>query len=84
VNADTRNAVLAILKKCRTLDEADKALLKVSPIPSRSLRWGLFDGFVGRPRTVTLLDGQNSGQVRADYLEGCEIGRELSMRRLPS
>lgn len=86
MNSKTRNEARTILEGCETLADADKGLFKL--VESRAMRWGLFDGWSGRTRTLAGLIPMNelepSPQVKKDYREGCEIGRELSMREVPS
>lgn len=82
-----RNQAREILSQCKTLHDAEEALCKINPVLSLALRWGLHDGFRGRPRTLTgfAQEGERvSDDDRLDYNEGCEIGRELSLREVPS
>lgn len=79
-----KNQAAPLLVTCQTLADADHLLMKVRPLPSRALRCGLFDGFAGRPRTTAgLAIDPPPKEVVMDYQEGCEIGRELSLRNVP-
>lgn len=74
----TKNAALEILRKCTSLDDAEHGL-QTLPKASLGMRWGLWDGWSGRRRTLAGV----SDKEKYDYLEGCEIGCELSLRNLP-
>ena len=83
-----KNKCLEILKKSTTLEEADKLLSSVFELKQHekmAIRWGLWDGWRGRPMTLAGLVGERADpgdSVVADYHEACEIGRELSMREM--
>lgn len=75
-----------VLKVCRTLAEADRALYELG-VKSLALRTGLWDGFAGRPSSLAGLAPSSQEvplQIAMDYRQGCEIGRKLSMSELPS
>lgn len=81
-----RNVALKLLKASKTLDDADRRLR--SRISSKAMRWGLFEGWDGwRPQSLVGLindasPSEERRQMKADYSEGLEIGRELSLREL--
>lgn len=86
-----KNKVLDLLPGCKNLEAADLYLSKIPALKDctcRAMRWGLFDGWAGRPATlaglVMNLDDGPDNLTRKDYMEGYEIGRELSLRELPS
>ncbi len=75
-----------LLADCKTLADADEALKTLTPPPSRAFRWGCWDSWAGRERS---LDGlvcdkrspleTEEGRRRAalDYDEGFKAGRQL-------
>ena len=82
----TKNMAAKILPLCRSLDDAERRLLKLQPIQSVAMRWGLFDGYRGRPSSLAGLcpsDREAPKAIEMDYKEGVSIGREISMRREP-
>ncbi len=69
-----------LLKQCRTLADADKALRTLTPILPRPFRWGMWDAWSGRECSTAGLEmGTEEGRRRAalDYDEGFKVGRQL-------
>lgn len=82
---------ISLLQGCRTLSDAETKLAALTPIPSRAARWGLWDGWSGRPSTTAglILGAVKPGnkdvqKVEDDYDEACELGRNLAMCETPS
>lgn len=86
LTATDLRAAAAALHRCRTLDAADRALEAAFPGPARRCqRWGLWDGWAGRPCCPFVKEGPPSSdrEVR-DYREAWEAGRRLSVAEVPA
>ncbi len=88
--AKRREVTLVILKRYKTLDAAEKALtFAIGPLPSTAWTWGVFDGFNGRPETVSglvaesLLDTPEARKIEREYKAACSLGRDLATCELP-
>ena len=86
MNTRLRNEARKKLERCLSLEDADVQLQALAPMPSKATRWGLWDGWTGRPKTTAgLALGSEVATVDGrDYREGYEIGRELSLRDVPA
>lgn len=81
-----------LLSECETLAQADKHLLGLMPIPNIATRWGLWDGWSGRPQSIAGIVSEVTQKLQPkvfdaavkDYREAFEIGRRLSMAELPA
>jgi hypothetical protein len=84
---EEKNQALDLLPCCVTLMQADDRLAVILVGRRwRALRWGLFDGYRGRPKA---LSGVSAGDkpdkgAELDYAEGYEVGRELYLRGVPA
>lgn len=82
-----------ILKRCRTLDDAELKLAELDPLPSRAFRWGLFDGHAGRPKSLAGIIAAKASAVTTEesrrrmareYSEGHLLGESLFKDTLPA
>lgn len=48
-----RELVIAILRKSKSLDDAEHGLARLVPLPSKAESWGLYDGWSNRPRSIS-------------------------------
>ena len=83
MNADAKAHAAHLLKRCRTLTDAERSLIKISPIPSRPMIWGLLDGYLDRPTGATTFSKEPAQIARdeREYAEGVCIGQELRAAR---
>lgn len=89
----TREAVMHILKTCKLLAGPKGADAKMvylghqgyDKLPE-AIRWGLVDGYNGRPPTTSGLTSQEEPDpdIVKDYHEAYETGQKMSMCELPS
>ena len=73
-------AVRTILNGYLTLLEADKEMSTLVPRLGKALRWGMYDGFMGRPFSLsglTTLTSQLNPEIVKEYEEGQRIGQEM-------
>lgn len=67
------------IRKCKTLDEADDQLIDL--VKSRAMRWGMWDGFTGRPKSLAGLapfvkeHEDVPAEIMLDYKQGYEFGK---------
>ncbi len=73
-------AITAVLKRCRSLNEADVGLQAMLPLPSKATRFGLFDGWNERPFTLAGLAlgcKEAPSKITEEYRTGYEMGCDL-------
>ena len=83
----SKNQAQGLLERCRDLATANELLMQLTPLPTLAMRWGIWDGYSGRPESFAGLPGSEKNpkpHVIADYKEGREIGRRLYMADLPA
>jgi hypothetical protein len=78
--------VAVLLGECETLAQAEGHLAQLDlPIP---VRWGLWDGWSGRPRVLSGIvpdpkyQEPHHKKIAKDYAEACEIGAKLALARM--
>lgn len=72
-----------LLRGCSSLKDAEQQLTRITPMPSKALRWGLWDGWSGRSHSTDGLyytcdseTPQAEKQLR-EYEEGYATGQRL-------
>lgn len=75
------------LTACRTLADAEGALDLELDINSKPTKWGLFDGWAGRPASTAgliptaLLGKPEADEIEAEYGEAYSLGLGLKRSR---
>lgn len=72
-------ALSRILSQCCTLEAADSLLQHRQPKFTQAARWGVWDGFTGRPWTTAGLGTEPIDPgILADYDQAYQMGRDAA------
>lgn len=74
-----------LLQQCKSLKDAEQRLMSIIPLPSKALKWGLWDGWTAREWSTDGLYAQKdatqpaSDKQMKDYDEGYAVGKRLRL-----